>query len=200
MILSGKISIPMQAPKDLLVEQAQNWYRQRNFVVLPVILVTTVNKQGTPNASVKTNFMTVSSMRRYAFSCSPQHHTYQNIIETGQFVINVPTEDIVAKVLKAAMITEKPCPPHVNEIEEARLTPFPSEKVIPPGIKECIAHYECLLDWCKDNIIVGKVVAVSVDKTLIDGTDKRKPIVIGGQGLDGYTTVGKVKRWPNIST
>lgn len=120
-------------------------------------------------------------------------------METGQFVINVPTEDIVAQVLKAAMITEKPCPAGINEIEKAGLTPFPAEKVMPPRIKECVAHYECLFDWCKENIIVGKFVAASVDKILMDGTDKRKPIVIGGQGLDGYATVGKVKRWPSIS-
>ena len=197
--MSEKVSLSLQAPKSLTGEQARNWYRQRNFVICPIVLITTVNREGTPNAAVKTNFMTVSSMKHYAFSCSPEHHTYQNIMENGEFVVNVPTEDIVTQVLKAAITTEKLCPVGVNEIENAGLTPIPSEKVKPPRIKECIAHYECLLDWFKDNIIVGKVVAASVDNTLMDGTDERKPIVINAQGLHGYATVGKAKRWPRIN-
>jgi flavin reductase (DIM6/NTAB) family NADH-FMN oxidoreductase RutF len=197
--LVKKISLPLQAPESLSDEQARNWYRRRDFIIRPLVLITTINKQGVLNASVKTNFMTASSMKRYAFSCSPEHHTYQNIMETGEFVVNVTTEDIVAQVLKAAMTTEKPCPPHVNEIENAGLTPIPAEKVKPPRIKECVAHYECILEWCKHNIIVGKVVAASVDNTLMDGTDKRKPLVINAQGLHGYATVGKAKRWPSIN-
>ena len=196
--MAKKISLPLQAPEGLSNEQARSWYRERNFVVRPIVLVITVNREGTPNAAVKTNFMTVSSMKHYAFSCSPEHHTYQNIMENGEFVVNVPTEDIVTQVLKAAITTEKLCPVGVNEIENAGLTPIPSEKVKPPKIKECVAHYECLLDWFKDNIIVGKVVAASVDNTLMDGTDERKPIVINAQGLDGYATVGKARRWPSI--
>jgi len=193
-----KISLPLQAPKELSGEQARNWYRERNFVVCPVVLITTVNREGTPNAAVKTNFMTVGSMTKYAFCCSPEHHTYQNIMETGEFVINVPTEDIIGKVLKAAIITEKPCPAGLNEIERAGLTPIPSEKVRPPRVKECGAHYECLLDWYKEGLIVGKVVAVSVDKSLMDGTDNRKFIVIGVGKADSYGVVCETKKWPKI--
>jgi len=122
-VLMEKISLPLQAPKELSGEQARNWHRERNFVACPVVLITTVNRGGTPNAAVKTNFMTVGSMTKYAFCCSPEHHTYQNIMETWEFVINVPTEDIIHKVLKTAIITEKPCPAELNEIERAGLTP-----------------------------------------------------------------------------
>jgi flavin reductase (DIM6/NTAB) family NADH-FMN oxidoreductase RutF len=117
-------------------------------------------------------------------------------METGEFVVNVPTEDITTEVLKAAMITEKPCPAGSNEIERAGLTPIPSEKVRPPRVKECIAHYECILDWHRGGLIVGKVVAVSVDKSLMDRTDSRKFIVIGiGRG---YGIVSETKKWPKI--
>ncbi len=194
-----KISLPLQAPEGLSGEQARNWYRERNFIVRPVVLITTVNREGTPNAAVKTNFMTVSSMTSYAFCCSPEHHTYQNIMETGEFVINVPTEDVASKVLKAAIITEKPCPAGLNEIERAGLTPIPSEKVSPPRVKECGAHYECLLDWYKGGLILGKVVAASVDQSLMDGTDNRKFIVIGVGRADSYGVVCETKKWPKIT-
>jgi len=94
-VLVEKVSLPLQAPVGLSGQQASNWYRERSFVVRPVVLITTMNSEGTPNAAVKTNFMTVSSMRYYAFSCSLEHHTYQNIMETGEFVINVPTEALL---------------------------------------------------------------------------------------------------------
>jgi len=198
--LARKTSLPLQAPDGLSDDQARDWYRERNYVVCPIVVITTVNKEGTPNAAVKTHFMTVSSMTRYAFDCSPEHHTYQNIIETGEFVINVPTEDILGKVLKAAIITENPSPAGSNEIESAGLTPIPSEKVRPPRVKECAAHYECLLDWYKEGLIVGKVVAVSVDKALADRTDNRKMVVVGGgRTPDLYGVVSETKRWPKVA-
>jgi len=197
--LVEKISLPLRAPEGLSGEQVRNWYRDRNFIVCPVVLITTVNREGTPNAAVKTNFMTVGSMTGYAFHCSPQHHTYQNIMETREFVINVPTEDIISEILKAAIITMKPCPAGLNEIERAGLTPIPSEKVRPPRVKECVAHYECLLDWYKDGLIVGKVVAVSVDKSLMDGTDNRKMVVVGGGRTPNfYGVVSETKEWPKV--
>lgn len=176
--MSQKISLPLQPLESLSLEDENNWYRARNFIIRPLVLITTVNKEGTINASVKTNFMTASSMKNFAFYCSLEHHTYQNIMATKEFVINVPTENIISKVLKVAKITEKPSLSGVNEIEKVGLTPISSKKLRPPRVKECIAHYECLLDWHKENLIFGKVVAVSVDKSLMDGMDNRKFIVI----------------------
>ena len=194
-----KISLPLQAPKALSGEDARNWYRRRNFVVCPVVLVTTVNREGIVNAAVKTNFMTVDSMTRYAFHCSPQHHTNRNIMETKEFVINVPTEDIIGKVLKAAVLTMEPCPPGVNEIDRGGLTPIPSEKVRPPRIQECVAHYECVLDWHNEGLIVGRAVAVSVDKSLLDRPNSGRMIVVGGgRTPDSYGVVCETKVWPKF--
>ena len=178
-----KIPLPVQAPKSLPDEEARNWYREKNFIIRPVVIITTVNREGKQNAAVKTNFMTVSSMKSYAFCCSPEHHTYRNILETGEFVVNVPTDDILSKVLKLATLTVNPCPPGVNEIDKAGLTPISSERVEPPRIEECVAHYECLLDWHREALICGKVVAVSVDKSFFEGADARRPIIIEASKL-----------------
>jgi len=193
-----KISLPLHPPETLSSEEERNWYRSRNFVIRPVVVVTTVSRDGVPNAAVKTNFMTVSSMTRYAFCCNPQHHTFKNILDTKEFVVNIPTEDIMDKVLKAALITMNPCPIGVNEIEKAGLTPIASEKVRPPRIKECVAHYECVLDWYREGIIVGKTVAVSVDESLMEGKDSRKMTLIGGGAADSYGVVGQIKKWPKF--
>ena len=194
--MNEKISLPLQPPDGLFGEEARNWYRERNFVVCPLVLITTVDKDGISNAAVKTNFMTVGSMRKYAFHCSPQHHTNQNIMETKEFVINVPTEDILDKALRVSMITMQPCSEGTNEIEKAGLTPIPSEKVRPPRIEECVAHYECVLDWYRDSIIVGRAVAVSVDRSLLEKTDNRKMVIVGGgRTPDSYGVVCQSKKW-----
>lgn len=193
-----KIPLYVQAPKGLSEEEARNWYREKNYIIRPLVLITTINREGKYNAAVKTNFMTVSSMRSYAFCCSPEHHTYRNVLETGEFVVNIPTEDIMSKVIKVAKMTVSPCPPGVNEIESAGLTPILSEEVRPPRIEECVAHYECMLDWHRDALILGKVVAVSVDKDFLEGTDSRKLVMIGAR-TDSYSTVGETKKWPKVS-
>lgn len=113
-------------------------------------------------------------------------------------MVNIPTEDIAGKILKAALITVNPCLPGVNEIEKAGLTPIPSEKVKPPRIKECVAHYECVLDWYREALIVGKTVAVSVDESLIGGRDSRKMMFIV-EDPDSYGVAGQTKRWPKVS-
>jgi len=197
-VLVKKIPLPVQAPKCLPEEEARNWYRGKNYIIRPLVLITTVNREGKQNAAVKTNFMTVSSMKSYAFCCSPEHHTYRNVLETGEFVVNVPTDDIMSRVLKVATITVNPSPSGLNEIERAGLTPILSEEVRPPRIEECVAHYECLLDWHRDALIFGKVVAVSVDKSLLEGADARKLVMIGA-GTDSYVTVGEMRKWPKIS-
>jgi hypothetical protein len=120
-------------------------------------------------------------------------------METREFVINIPTEDILDKVLKVSITSKHPCPKGVDEIEMSGLTSFPSDKVRPPSIEECVAHYECILDWNKDNLIVGKVVAVSVDRTMYEKTDSRKMLIVsGGRTPDSYGTVCNTKKWPKI--
>jgi len=121
-------------------------------------------------------------------------------METGEFVINIPTEDIIAEVLKIAVLTEKIWPTGINEIKQAGLTPIPSEKVKPPRIKECIAHYECILDWHKDSLIVGKVAAVSINQNMMQKVNKHKMIVVGGgRSTNSYGIVTNTKKWPKIS-
>ena len=193
-----KKSLPLHPPESLSPEERANWYRRRNFVIRPIVVITTINKEGIPNAAIKTNFMIVSSMTRFAFHCSPEHHAYRNVLETKEFVVNIPTEDIKGEILKAAFITVNPCPPGVNEIEKAGLTPIPSEKVRPPRIKECVAHYECVLDWYRGALIVGETVAVSVDESLMEGRDSRKMMFVV-EDPDSYGVAGHTKRWPKVS-
>lgn len=187
----AKLNIPLEPPKDLSIGEKRNWRRERNFIIRPIVVVTTVSKEGIPNAALKTNVMSVDSLRKVAFACVPEHDTYRNILQTKGFVVNVPDESII----KETLVTAIPFPPNVKELEKAGLTTIPSEKVKPPRIKECKVHYECVCEWIKDNIILGKIVSASADKGILKGKETQKLMLILGPP-NQYALVGEMKQFP----
>jgi flavin reductase (DIM6/NTAB) family NADH-FMN oxidoreductase RutF len=147
-------------------------------LITPLVIITTLSKEGIPNAAIKSWVMTVSGKPPLIiFSCSMEHDTAKNVMETKEFVVNVPNNDIAEK----ALITAKPFPRNVNEIEKAGLTAIPSKMVKPPSIKECIAHAECVLEEVKrfpigkyGNLFIGKVVYASINKEILEVDQQEK--------------------------
>jgi flavin reductase (DIM6/NTAB) family NADH-FMN oxidoreductase RutF len=152
----------------------------------PTIIVTTKSKEGNINAAPFSFVMPVSiKPPLLAFASVPTHHTFKNIEETGEFVVNIPNEDILAKL----WITGEKFPEDVNEIERAGLTQTDSYNVLAPKIEECIAHMECKVHWIKDSgdhkLIVGEIINADVAKDVLkDGlldVEKIKPVLhLGG--------------------
>jgi len=152
----------------------------------PTILVTTINPEGQVNAAPFSFTMPVSlNPPLLAFASVPTHHTFQNLKETGGFVVNIPTADILGEL----WITGEKFPSGVNEIEKAGLTEIPSTKVSAPRIAECAAHMECKVFWIKEagdhHLIVGEVLKVHVNENILKegllDVEKVKPILhLGG--------------------
>jgi len=189
------MKVSLVAPKDFSQHETKIWQRDMFMIVRPIIVVTTKSKEGVPNAALKTNFMNVSVLEKVAFGCYPGHDTHRNIIETEEFVINIPPHEIIDKI----MVTAVDFPHNVNEIEKAELTAIPSEKVRPPRIKECKLHLECRLAWRKDSIIIGNVVAASADDDLLDCTVEERQMRLTQVFLVGakmYGKVGETKELP----
>jgi flavin reductase (DIM6/NTAB) family NADH-FMN oxidoreductase RutF len=121
-----------------------------------------------------------------ALSSVPSHHTFLNLKDTREMVVNVPS----ASILEKLWITGEKFPQGINELEKAGLTQMPSMKVSPPRIKDCIAHMECkvtLTMECGDHhLVVGEVLELSVrDDAIKEGlldVEKMKPILhLGGK-------------------
>jgi flavin reductase (DIM6/NTAB) family NADH-FMN oxidoreductase RutF len=159
-------------PPERVSEVVRDHWIEVNFILpQPITIVTTVDRSGRVNAALK-SWVMYCSTRDIMFGCNVKHDTAKNVLETGEFVINIPSIDI----LKQTALPSVSHSSRVGEIEEAGLTAMPSSKVRPPSIKECKAHAECRLLWHKklgDNaiIFVGRVVALSVDE---DNFDKEK--------------------------
>ncbi len=124
-----------------------------------------------------------------------ERDTYSNILDTGEFVVNVPGKDLVEAIKETA----KPFPRDVSEFEKAGLTPLRSKMVNVASVLECLTSIECKLEWTKEagdhDVVVGRVVNVRVaDKMVEAGIDDVHPpslIHIGG-GRNRYATIGDI--------
>jgi flavin reductase (DIM6/NTAB) family NADH-FMN oxidoreductase RutF len=94
--------------------------------------------------------------------------TARNIRRTGEFVVNVVTEDIAEKM----NICATDFPVECNELEMAGLTTAPSEAVKVPRIAEAHAALECkeyaTMEIGRSRIILGRVVSIFVEDRFVD--------------------------------
>ncbi len=131
-------------------------------------LVTTVDKKGNINAAPFSFVSPVSMDPPLAMvSCGHGKDTLYNVRETGDFVLNIPAEEILNRVYKCG----GKFPPEVNELEEAGLTAEDSATVKPPRVKECIAWFECRLYFEKEAgdhvLLVGRVLKAEAKDGLL---------------------------------
>jgi len=163
---------------------------------LPVAMITTVGKDGSINAAPY-SWVTIVSYDppQVLFSTNIKHDTYKNIIATREFVINIPSIDL----LRAIWITQKHFPYGVNELEEADLTAFKAEKVKPPRIKECKAHIECKVLWTRKIgptcLVLGSIEAISVAEDLEKISVKERAIALNRPIFFSYQKEGNIRKW-----
>ena len=135
-------------------------------------LISTVDNAGRVNcAAFATCVRVVHEPCQIAFTTSVERKdTYANIKANGQFVVNLPSFD--RRLLEQVTICGLRFPPGVDELKKAGLTALPSKLVKPPRVAECHRHFECEVVWTKEWVgrvmIVGNVVAASVDADCVD--------------------------------
>lgn len=110
----------------------------------PIGWISTVNAAGQPNLAPFSFFNAVSENPPHVmFStvrpAGKNKDTLNNILETGEFVVNLVTEDTVERMNG----TSAPFPPEVNEFEALGLTMAPSTIVQPPRVAESPVNFEC---------------------------------------------------------
>ncbi|MEM3824201.1 MAG: flavin reductase family protein, partial [Candidatus Bathyarchaeia archaeon] len=99
-----------------------------------------------------------------AISIAPRRYSHALIEETEEFVINIPTMEILRETLFCGRRSGR----NLDKFKETGLTPAPARKVKPPIIKECIAHLECKLHsqftTGDHTIFVGEIVEAYAEK------------------------------------
>jgi flavin reductase (DIM6/NTAB) family NADH-FMN oxidoreductase RutF len=94
--------------------------------------------------------------------------TARNIRRTGEFVVNVVTEDL----MQAMNVCATDFPAEVSELEMAELETEGSRVVSVPRIKRAHAALECVehatIEIGRSRIILGRVVAMYVEDQFVD--------------------------------
>lgn len=182
--LSDRVSLPIE--KDVL----------RLLGFTPVTLITTVGKDGPVNAAPH-SWVTVVDYNppQLLFSVNIKHDTYKNVLETGEFVVNILSADLIREI----WITQKHFPYGTNELEESNLTAFPSNKVKPPRIKECKAHIECKVLWTKiigsACLVLGSIESVSISKEIEKLEVKERALALNRLIFFSYQKEGEERKW-----
>jgi flavin reductase (DIM6/NTAB) family NADH-FMN oxidoreductase RutF len=124
--------------------------------------------------------------------------TLRNVIETGEFVINLVDETM----LERAVYASGDWAPEVDEFALAGFTAVPSERVRPPRVGESPVSIECRLEQIvsigNGNLVLGRMVLAHVRDDLISNgiVDPLKMRPVARLGGDGYTTLGEIRRQP----
>lgn len=89
--------------------------------------------------------------------------TARNILETGEFVVNLVPERLVA----AMNLTSADAPPGIDELALAGLATEPSTHVAPPRIAESPVSFECVSQASVTTgpaqvVVIGRVLAVHI--------------------------------------
>lgn len=148
----------------------RNW--EPNPLAGPIVLITTLDNTGNINIAPKSWITYVSvNPTLIVIGCDRRHHTAQNLLATGECVLNFPSDNIVEKVWNA----HEYLVPSIDEPTMRGFTTIPSNKVKPPRIQECRAHIECQLDSVKfygdTCILTIEAVAASIDEKAFEYND-----------------------------
>ncbi|MBB5062103.1 flavin reductase family protein [Granulicella mallensis] len=142
----------------------------------PIALVTSMNEDGSLNAAPFSSYnylCTDPPIIGMGVTNRPQEHfvpkdTARNIRRTGEFVVNVVTEDLAQQM----NICATDFPAEINELEMAGLTTAPSQSVKVPRIAQAHAALECreftTMEIGRSRIILGRVVAIYIEDQYVD--------------------------------
>jgi len=165
--------------------------QRENILPLPVVLISTISKDGVRNAAPWSNFTPVlRPLEEVVLASWIKRDTLENIRQTGEFVVNIPQVGME----DAVMISARNYPPEVDGFLQAGLKARPSAKVKAPGIEDCLAWAECVLEEElvreKFVLIIGKVVHQEADDRFFnaDGSmnfQRAKPLsaMLGKDGM-----------------
>ncbi|HMM10560.1 MAG TPA: flavin reductase family protein [Bacteroidales bacterium] len=175
----------------------------------PIAFASTVDAQGNPNLS-PFSFFNAFGVNPGTLIFSPSRrgrdnttkHTYENLLEVPEVVINIVTYDMVQQMSLASC----EFPKGVNEFVKAGFTALPSERVKPFRVKESPVHYECKVRQIiptgdgpgAGNLVVCDILLIHLDEQILLPNGEVDPAGInhvGRLGGDYYVKVDEHSRF-----
>lgn len=172
----------------------QTWKAGNMLYPLPAVLVSVADRAGKSNLLTLAWTGTIcSEPPMVSISVRPERYSHHMIEETGEFVINLTTEDLVYATDYCGVKSGK----DVDKWKEMNLTPIPAEHVKAPMVAESPVNLECRvtqkLELGSHDMFIAEVLAVHVDDRYMDESGRfnlndAKPLVYSH---GRYLTTGK---------
>jgi flavin reductase (DIM6/NTAB) family NADH-FMN oxidoreductase RutF len=188
MDLPSSVTNPMLClnPADY---QPRQIYKLMTGVIVPrpIALVATMSREGVANLAPFSFYSGVGANPPTVLFCPAlrstepaetseqpdlRKDTLRNVEDTGEFVINVVSEEMAAGV----NLSSTDVPPEVDEFPLSGLTPIPSEAVHPPRVAESPVQMECKLlqviytghEPRSGVIVLGQIVRFHIRENLVE--------------------------------
>lgn len=163
--------------------EKQQWKPGNMLYPLPAVMVSVADKEGNHNIITVAWAGTVcTNPPMLSISVRPERHSYHMIRETGEFVVNLTTEELTYATDYCGVRSGR----DVDKFKEMHLTAEPASEVMAPMIKESPVNIECkvkeVLELGSHHMFLAEVVAVHVDESYMNDKNKfelskAKPIV-----------------------
>ena len=147
----------------------QSWRGGNMLYPVPAVMVSCARPGEKPNIITVAWAGTVcSAPAMLSISVRKERYSYDIIKETGEFVVNLVTKDLVFATdycgVKSGRDTDK--------FQEMKLTPLPSQHISAPGIAESPLNLECrvkqVVELGSHDMFIAEILGVTVDDRYMD--------------------------------
>lgn len=150
---------------------------------LPVVMVSLADQNGNPNIITVAWVGTVcTNPPMVSISVRPERYSHSILKETGEFVINLTTKELVYATDYCGVKSGR----DVDKFKEMHLTPLPGKEVRAPMIAESPVNIECRVREIKElgshDLFLADVAAVHAEERYMDKKhkfhlEKAEPII-----------------------
>ncbi|MBQ7614625.1 MAG: flavin reductase family protein [Butyrivibrio sp.] len=145
------------------------WKPGNMLYPIPAVMVSCGREGETPNiVTVAWAGNICSSPAMLSISVRKERHSYDIIKETGEFVVNLTSRDLVKQTDWCGVRSGK----DYDKFKEMNLTPQKSQKVSCPGIAESPVNIECkvhsVVELGSHDMFIAEVLCVTVDDRFLD--------------------------------
>ncbi len=147
----------------------QTWKPGNLLNPVPAVMVSCADRFGVPNIiTIAWTGTICSDPPMLSISVRPERYSHHIIEETGEFVVNLVTEDLVRACDYCGVTSGR----DTDKFARMNLTPFSMEKVAAPGIAESPVSIACRvtqrIPLGSHDLFLAEVAEVSVDSAYMD--------------------------------
>lgn len=159
--------------QEITHTKKQTWKPGNMLYPLPAVMVSVRDNKGKDNIITVAWAGTVcTNPPMVSISVRPERYSYHMIKESGEFVINLVTKDLVFATDYCGVKSGR----DVDKFKEMRLTKGKADSVKAPLIEESPVNLECKVIECRElgshHMFLAEVVSVHIDEQYMDEKGK----------------------------